>query len=422
MADLYGLEASGLPPELVAKLAGVQGRRKIAESMLQRGMTPIQVPQGTASWTQALAQLANAYIGRKGLDQAEEEAQGIANQRKAMVSEALANYEKQRMGQAMQTAPFEADTFPGEAPMQGLKTITKQAVAPDKEAAYRGAMMSAFPELQKVATTDYNIDAKKEAREDQQAFQKDQLKAQTEARAADRAAQREATMERVRAEIASRESMGQQANDLKKYLGVLQAETRKDIAASRNAGDKPPLGYRYKPDGSLEPIPGGPKDLSVKNQAIAESTAIKGKLIADKIDEALNQVSDWSTGFTGGVLGKVPGTDAYNLDKTLDTIKANIGFNELQAMRQASPTGGALGQVAVRELDMLQATLGSLDKGQDSKQLKSNLERVQKHYQNWKKAVDQAATQEGGNAIPQASAPEKKRQVWNPVTKKIEER
>lgn len=233
MADLYGLEASGLPPELVAQLTGTQGRRKIAESMLQRGMSPIQVPQGTISWTQGLAQLLNAYAGRKGIEEADKEAQGIAEKRKSMVSDALANYEKQRMGQAMQTAPFQADTFPGEAPIEGLKTVTQQAIPADRRGAARSALASPFRELQNAASTDLKFDEMEEARTaraDMAKAQREQAAADAAMRSADRRAQIDAQMERVRAEIASREAMGQQANDLKKYLGELVAASKPEPA------------------------------------------------------------------------------------------------------------------------------------------------------------------------------------------------
>ena len=109
-----------------------------------------------------------------------------------------------------------------------------------------------------------------------------------------------------------------------------------------------------------------------------------------KVDEALNQVGFSSTGLTGTVLGMVPGTKAYDLDKTVDTIKANLGFSELQAMREASPTGGALGQVAIQELAMLQSTVASLDKGQSEENLRRALQQVRQHFQNWKNAVQQS--------------------------------
>jgi hypothetical protein len=52
-------------------------------------------------------------------------------------------------------------------------------------------------------------------------------------------------------------------------------------------------------------------------------------------------------------------------------------------MRQASPTGGALGQVAVQELNFLQATVANLDVGQSPAQLRTNLDKIKKHYNRW---------------------------------------
>ena len=63
-------------------------------------------------------------------------------------------------------------------------------------------------------------------------------------------------------------------------------------------------------------------------------------------------------------------------------------------MRDASPTGGALGQVAVRELELLQSTIASLDQGLDDQTLINNLEQVRTHIQNWKNAVDQSGSQQ----------------------------
>lgn len=205
--------------------------------------------------------------------------------------------------------------------------------------------------------------------------------------------------EDTRLGIDQRRQAAQEANQIRLMLGQMMAESRK----ATQAGQKPPTGYRWTPDGNLEPIPGGPKDLSQKNKAISETAEMKAKIVTDKVDEALKETGFLSTGLTGTLLGNIPGTKAYNLDKTIDTIKANIGFNELQAMRQASPTGGALGQVAVRELDMLQSVIASLDKGQSEEKLRNSLTQVRQHYANWKRAVDQAAAQEGGQELSSSS-------------------
>lgn len=158
---------------------------------------------------------------------------------------------------------------------------------------------------------------------------------------------------------------------------------------------------------------GGPSAIPPKQQAEIDAKRIQDKpaaqkrlqsaisradIVSNKVDEALSNVGFFTTGLPGAALGMIPGRDAYNLDRTLDTIKANIGFQELAAMREASPTGGALGQVAVKELDFLQAAIASLDKGQDPETLKANLQAVKTHFNNWKSAVQNAYEQNYGTA------------------------
>ncbi len=171
---------------------------------------------------------------------------------------------------------------------------------------------------------------------------------------------------------------------------------------------KPPQGYRPRPDDptQLEPIPGGPKDTSARDAAKIKGAIQKSDIVIGKVNEALQLVSPATTGLVGDIrsttLGRVTGSGAFDLEKTIDTIKANLGFSELQAMREASPTGGALGQVAVQELTMLQSTVASLDKGQDAKIVRKNLEQVKKHFENWRNAVTQS--QQGAPAAPAAPA------------------
>lgn len=150
-------------------------------------------------------------------------------------------------------------------------------------------------------------------------------------------------------------------------------------------------GYRWKADGSQEAIPGGPADRKNTDAGIREarqreaSVAQADRVIA-KVDQALADVGVTTAG-PGSILTGIPGTTARNLDSTLQTIKSNLGFAELQAMRDASPTGGALGAIAVQELMALQATVASLDQGQSPTQLRKSLNDIRKHYSNWKDAV-----------------------------------
>lgn len=182
---------------------------------------------------------------------------------------------------------------------------------------------------------------------------------------------------------------------------IAKGELDKPIQVSVGGVGKPPSGYRYTTEGNLEPIPGGPAAAKVGITAEKEANKIasatkNADMVMGKVDEALGMIGPMTTGLVGDIRstlpGRLTGSGAYTLEKTLDTIKARIGFDELQAMRDASPTGGALGQVAIQELAMLQATLGSLEKGQDSDVLEKNLNAIKQHYENWKNAVKQASS------------------------------
>lgn len=129
-----------------------------------------------------------------------------------------------------------------------------------------------------------------------------------------------------------------------------------------------------------------------KAQAALSALDAKTKVVDDAIERALGMVGgpgdilyrgpnglEWGPGMTAGVgsmLSGVPGSRSKDLKSTLETIKANIGFDELQTMRDNSPTGGALGQVAVQELEALRSTLANLDQGQSPEALKAALTRI----------------------------------------------
>ncbi len=112
--------------------------------------------------------------------------------------------------------------------------------------------------------------------------------------------------------------------------------------------------------------------------ALVEAEERNSRLI-DEIDDMLEEdggIGFFTTGLTGSSLAGIAGTDAFDFAKRLDTLKANIGFGELDRMRQSSPTGGALGQVSEREINFLQSVLGSLDQGQSEEQFRKNFQKL----------------------------------------------
>jgi hypothetical protein len=139
---------------------------------------------------------------------------------------------------------------------------------------------------------------------------------------------------------------------------------------------------------SMSPIPGGPaaaeaEQLATTQENLREGEAQRADIVTQDIDRILEKMGGGilpDTGW-GAVLSKVPGTDAKAISSLLDTVKANIGFQELNKMRQQSPTGGALGQVSEREINFLQSVAGSLDQAQDKAELTDNLNRLWNTYQ-----------------------------------------
>ena len=134
-------------------------------------------------------------------------------------------------------------------------------------------------------------------------------------------------------------------------------------------------------------------EAKAKGKGTGKNNSAKGIVVNDDIERAFELVQEDKNGFLsnlfngdlpatgwGTLLSAFPGSDANLLKNRLMTIKANISFDKLQAMREESPTGGALGQVSTFELQNLMSVFGSLEQSQDANELSYNLRRVQKVY------------------------------------------
>jgi hypothetical protein len=132
------------------------------------------------------------------------------------------------------------------------------------------------------------------------------------------------------------------------------------------------------------------QERAEKQEQAANAAISAADRVINEVKEAKQKVSGFTAG-AGSLLSVVPLTEAKDLSKRLTTIKANLGFDRLQQMRDASPTGGALGQVAVQELVALQSTIASLDQDQSPQQLKDALDKIELHYTNWRNTIRQAA-------------------------------
>ena len=98
------------------------------------------------------------------------------------------------------------------------------------------------------------------------------------------------------------------------------------------------------------------------------------------------------SGITGPVYGRTPSVteESTNAQAILDRILARGGFQELQNLRNASPTGGALGQVSNTENQFLRQAFGTLDPVQDTKDFKRGVDQVIRELEGSKSRVRDA--------------------------------
>ena len=214
----------------------------------------------------------------------------------------------------------------------------------------------------------------------------------------------------------------------RQYADEMLARTGGANAAPQSAGvaystpgapPKPkeaPAGYRFKPDGSLEFIPGGPADSGVKGPGKGDKAKTQALAAADQIDSAISAAQDLLNNkdidsYLGNFQGRLPswissGRNDFNRD--LEALKTKVGINALQTMRAMSPTGGALGQVSDFENKMLQQSLANLDTTQSEDQFKKNLQTVIGSFQKMKQRL---LTEVPNGDAAQSAAPVRVRTV-----------
>lgn len=140
-----------------------------------------------------------------------------------------------------------------------------------------------------------------------------------------------------------------------------------------------PSGFR------LEPIPGGPAAAEQQAAGVkAAATEGNNAIATDTITNAAALARDLAskpltTGIAGGLAANLSESDAAELRRQVNVLTSNATIQNLNAMRQASPTGGALGSVTEKENAMLAAAAGAIDpnsKPEDFRRQLDNYERT----------------------------------------------
>jgi len=166
------------------------------------------------------------------------------------------------------------------------------------------------------------------------------------------------------------------------------AEAKRKPTAPRGAAAPAAGPAPARPEGALPQ-----KEIDKREATYPKVTAVlRGfETNADTLIDKLTRLRDnpGLSGITGLVFGRTPAItpEARDALAELDTILARGGFAELAAMRQASPTGGALGNISNREVDFLRSAFGSLDRVQDTDTFKKKINEVIKQLQTSKRNV-----------------------------------
>jgi hypothetical protein len=149
-------------------------------------------------------------------------------------------------------------------------------------------------------------------------------------------------------------------------VAVVDPATGKTVYVSREEA----LGQRMTPASAMEGL--APKEIQKREAALpAATSAVTGfdtkaksfikDLIALRDDVGLDQI-------TGPIYGRIGSVsrEGSRAQTTYDKIVAKGGFQALQDLRDASKTGGALGNVSNQEGKQLTASFAAIDRRQDA--------------------------------------------------------
>ena len=135
---------------------------------------------------------------------------------------------------------------------------------------------------------------------------------------------------------------------------------------------------------AIRPIAGSPAAIKAQQEAQAEAKArdtLKGNIdtTMDTIKKIERSASKYSVGAPGVTnLARAAGkffnmADSADVEGLLKTLEGNIAFD---ALRNLKESGTSLGQIAIKELDLLKASKGSLEQSLSYPLFMENLNRL----------------------------------------------
>jgi hypothetical protein len=178
--------------------------------------------------------------------------------------------------------------------------------------------------------------------------------------------------QRIRVALASRPPV--QPQPPQPPVSVVDPNTGKPVLVSREEA----ISRRMTPAVAQEGLP--PKEIQARESKYPQATAAIKSLESstDRLVTDLEKLAKHPglSGISGLVYGRTPAItkDARAAQALYDSIIARGGFQELQNMRAASPTGGALGSISNQEGQYLRDAFAPINRTQDTADLKNALQ------------------------------------------------
>jgi hypothetical protein len=159
-------------------------------------------------------------------------------------------------------------------------------------------------------------------------------------------------------------------------VAVVDPVTGKPVFVSRETA----ISGKMSPASAQESLP--PKEIQKREAALPQATsAVTGfEKKADSFVKDLTALRDHPglSEITGIAAGRLPGITAAGraAQAIYDKVVAKGGFQALQDLRDASKTGGALGNVSNQEGKQLTASFSAIDRRQNAEDVKAAIEQA----------------------------------------------
>ena len=169
-------------------------------------------------------------------------------------------------------------------------------------------------------------------------------------------------------------SAGRQPAQPSAPVAVVDPVTGKSVFVSREEA----INRKLSPASAQESLP--PKEIQKREASFPQATsALKGfEAKSESFIKDLKALRDHPglSEITGFVAGRVPGitADGRAAQALYDKVVAKGGFQALQDMRDASKTGGALGNVSNQEGKQLTASFAAIDRRQNAEDVRAALD------------------------------------------------